>query len=135
MDTILQEFRDEILNNVNAKECARELRIQEVIAETTETDIERARDARMACIILYNHLRKNCIFKQIVVLARVLMEVDSGLGKTREVGQRLYARIQGVDASGTDQKVDSDEPPLHPSAPKTEAHTGNNYMYSTVICT
>ena len=46
VDSILQEFRDVILSNVNAKECAPELRRQKVIAEGTETDIERARDAR-----------------------------------------------------------------------------------------
>ena len=87
VDSILQEFRDEILSNVNAKECAPELRRQKVIAEGTETDIERARDARKASGILYDHLRVNCTLKQIVVFSEVLMVADGGLGRTRDVGQ------------------------------------------------
>lgn len=94
VDSILQEFRDDILNNVNAKECAPELRRQKVIAEGTETDIERARDARKASGILYDHLCRHCTYEQIVVFSRVLMEVDSGYGRMKNVGQRLHARIQ-----------------------------------------
>ena len=105
MEKILEEFRDDILKNVNAKECAPELRRRHVIAESTETDIERARDARTARGILYDHLLRNCTLEQIVVLSRVLMEVDRGFGKTKEVGQQMYARINGADASGTGQNV------------------------------
>ena len=117
MKKILEEFRDDILKNVNAKECAPELRRRHVIAESTETDIERARDARTARGILYDHLLRNCTLEQIVVLSRVLMEVDSGFGKTKEVGQQMYARIQGAGASGTGQNVGQaiGESQLHPS--------------------
>ena len=94
VDCILEEFRDDILSNVNAKECASELRRQKVIAEGTETDIERARDARKASGILYDHLCRHCTLEQIVVFSRVLMEVDSGYGRMKNVGQRLHARIQ-----------------------------------------
>ena len=87
VDSILQEFRDDILSNVNAKECAPELRRQKVIAESTETDIERARDARKASGILYDHLCRHCTYEQIVVFSRVLMEVDSGYGRMKNVGQ------------------------------------------------
>ena len=109
MKKILEEFRDDILNNVNAKECAPKLRRRHVIAESTETDIERARDAKTAGGILYDHLRRNCTLEQIVVLSKVLMEVDSGLGRTKDVGQQLYARIQ--------------------------ANTGNNYIITYIYCT
>ena len=95
MEKILEEFRDEILKHVNAKECAPELRQRKVIAKSTETDIARARDDKTARIKLYKHLRKDCTLEQIVVLSRVLMEVDSGFGNTKEVGQRLDARISG----------------------------------------
>ena len=101
MKKILEELRDDILKNVNAKECAPELRCRHVLAESTETDIERARDAKTACGILYDHLHRQCTLEQIVVLSRVLTEVDSGLGRTKGVGQRLYARIQGIDAIAT----------------------------------
>ena len=101
MEKILEEFRDDILKNVNAKECAPELRRRHVIAESTETDIERARDAKTAGGVLYDHLHRHCTLEQIVVLSRVLMEVDSGFGRTKKVGQRLYTRIQGIDAFAT----------------------------------
>ena len=92
VDCILEDFRDDILSNVNAKECASELRRQKVIAEGTETDIERARDARKASGILYDHLCRHCTLEQIVVFSRVLMEVDSGYGRMKNVGQRLHVR-------------------------------------------
>ena len=101
MKKILEEFRDDILKNVNAKECAPELRRRHVIAESTETDIERARDARTARGILYDHLHRQCTLEQIVELSKVLMEVDGGLGRTKRVGLRLYTRIQGIDAIAT----------------------------------
>ena len=94
VNSILQEFSKDILSNVNAKECAPELRRQKVIAEGTETDIERARDARKASGILYDHLCRHCTLEQIVVFSRVLMEVDSGYGRMKNVGQRLHARIK-----------------------------------------
>ena len=125
VDTILQEFRDDILNNVNAKECAPELRRQRVIAESTETDIERARGVRKASGILYDHLRMNCTYEQIVVFSQVLMKVDDGLGKTKNVGYRLHARIQESGAVASEQKVSQDESQLHPATPKVEVKTGN----------
>ena len=120
---------------MNAKECAPELRRRHVIAESTETDIQRARDARTARGILYDHLHRHCTLEQIVVLSRVLTEVDSGLGRTKGVGQRLYARITRVDASGTDQKVGpvADGSQLHLSPPKTPANAGNNYIYAELL--
>ena len=105
MDAILQEFRDEILRNVNAKTCAPELRRRGVIAASTETDIERAKDPRSACGVLYDHLCQNCSFKQIVMLSTVLMEVDDGFGRTKEVGERLHMRINGSDPGGSDQQL------------------------------
>ena len=94
VEAVLQEFRNDILNNVNAKEHAAELRRLKVIAESTETDIERARNARMASGILYDHLYRHSTMEQIKDLSRVLKEADSGFGRTREVGERLYKRIQ-----------------------------------------
>ena len=127
VDSILQEFRDDILSDVNAKECAPELRRQKVIAESTETDIERARDARKASGILYDHLRMNCTLEQIVVFSRVLMEADGGLGRTRDVGQRFHARIQ---ESARDQKESPDESPLHPPPPNGAESTGRDSKYA-----
>ena len=121
VDSILQEFRDEILNNVNAKECAPELRRQKVIAEGTETDIEQAKDARKARGVLYDYLRMNCTLEQIIVFSRVLMEADAGLGRTRDVGKQLHARIQ---ESARGQTVSPDESPLHPPTSKYAAHCG-----------
>ena len=48
VDSILQEFRYEILSNVTAKECAPELRRQNVITESTKNNIEQAKYARKA---------------------------------------------------------------------------------------
>ena len=93
VDCILQTFRDDILSIVDAKECTSELRRQKVIAESTETDIERARSARKACGILFDHLCRHGTLEQ-MVFSRVLMEVDSGYGRMKNVGQRLHARIQ-----------------------------------------
>ena len=93
MEAILQEFRSDILDNVNAKEHAAELRRRKVIAESTETDIERAKSPRTASGILYDHLYKHSTLEQIRELSRVLKDADSGLGRTKEVGQRLYERI------------------------------------------
>ena len=120
VDSILQEFRDDILSNVNAKECAPELRRQEVIAEVTETDIERARDDKSARGVLYDYLHGNCTLEQIMVFSRVLMEVDGGLGRTRDLGQRLDARIQESGAVAT-------ESPPHSS------NTGKDLIHSTVV--
>ncbi len=114
------------MSNVNAKECAPELRRQKVIAESTETDIERARDARKASGILYDHLCRNCTYEQIVVFSRVLMEVDDGYGRTKNVGYRLHARIQEGGAVASDPKVSPDESPLHPSTHKAEVNTGKD---------
>ena len=101
---ILQETREDILNNVNAKEHAAELRRQKVIAESTETDIERARDARTASGILYDHLYKHSTLEQIRDLSKVLKEADSGFGRTKEVGEQLYDRIQQTKAGATGSK-------------------------------
>ena len=104
VEAILQEFRDDILNKVNAKEHAAELRRQGVIAPSTETDIDRARDARKASGILYDHLYKNSKLKEIKELSKVLKEADSGFSKTKEVGRRLYERIQQIEAAATGPK-------------------------------
>ena len=130
VDSILDEFRDDILSNVNAKECAPELRRQKVIAEGTETDIERARSARNACGILFDHLRMNCTLKQIVVFSRVLMEADDGLGRTKNVGQRLQARIQVSGAVASGQKESPDESQPLSSTLKTEENVGKSYKYT-----
>ena len=122
------------MNNVNAKECAPELRRQKVIAEGTETDIERARDARKASGILYDYLRMNCTLEQIVVFSRVLMEVNDGVGRTKNVGYRLHAKIQEGGAVASDQKVSPDESPLNPSTHKAEVNTGKDYIRSTIWC-
>ena len=126
IDSILQEFRDDILSNVNAKECAPELRRQKVIAEGTENDIEQAKDARKARGVLYDHLQLNCNLEQIVVFSEVLMEVDGGHGRTRDVGKRLHARIQESGAVASDRKVSSGESPVHPPPPKAEVNTGKD---------
>ena len=118
------------MNNVNAKECAPELRRQKVIAESTETDIERARDAKKASGILYDHLRRNCTLEQIVVFSRVLMEADDGLGNTRDVAQRLHARIQESDAVASVKKLSPNESQLYPSPPKAEVNTGRDSKYA-----
>ena len=97
-------MKDDILNNVNAKQCAPELRRQKVIAQGIATDIGRARDAKMASGILYDHLYEDGTLQQIKMLSTVLMDVDAGFGKTREVGLRLHARIQGLDSSETEQQ-------------------------------
>ena len=97
------------MSNVNAKECAADLRRQHVIAESTEIDIERARDVRAANGILYDHLRRQCTLEQIAVFSRVLMQADSGFGKTRDVGQRLHERIKDTGAVATEQKVSPGE--------------------------
>ena len=130
VDSILQDFRDTILSDVNAKECAPELRRQKVIAEGTETDIERARNARKACGILYDHLCRHCTLEQIMVFSRVLMEADDGLGRTRDVGQRLHARIQESGTVAIDKTVSPDVSPLHPSPLKTEVNTGRDSKYA-----
>ena len=125
MDKILQEFRDDILNNVNAKECAPELRRQGVIAVSTETKIARAKDKKTACGILYDHLLEECTFEQIVMLTKVLMEVDCGFGRTREVGQRLHERVLGIHGGGTDRQVSLHRSQLPLLLLKNEASTGN----------
>ena len=99
---------------MNAKECAPELRHQHVIAESTETDIERARDARTANGILYDHLRRQYALEQIAVFSRVLMQADDGFGRTRNVGQQLQSMIQGTGTVATDQKVSPGEIKLWP---------------------
>ena len=129
MDSILQEFRDDILSNVNAKECASELRRQKVIAKSTETDIERARDPRKASGILYDHLHMNCTLEQIVVFSEVLMGADGGYGRTKDVAQRLHARIQKSGAVASVKKLSPNESQLHPSPPKAEG-TGRDPKYA-----
>ena len=104
VNTILQEFRNDILNIVNAKEHAAELRRRNVIAESTETYIQRAKDVRTASGILYDHLYEHCTLEQIGELSIVLKEVDSGFGRTKKVGRRLYERIQQTKAAATEPK-------------------------------
>ena len=127
VDSILQEFRDVILSNVNARECAPELRWQRVIADGTETDIERAKGARKACGILYDHLCRHCTLEQIVVFFRVLMEVDGGYGRKRDVGQQLHTRIQESGTVAREKTVSPDVSKLHLSPPKAEVNIGNNF--------
>ena len=98
METILQEFKEDILNKVNAKECAPKLRRQGVIPERIETQIAQSLDAQTAQGILYDHLKKDCTLKQIELLSGILVGVDSGFGTTKEVGKQLQTRIQGPDA-------------------------------------
>ena len=126
VDGILEEFRNDILSNVNAKECASELRRQKVIAEGTETDIKQAKDAGKARGVLYDHLCMNCTLEQIVVFSEVLMKADGGYGRTRDVGKRLHARIQESGAVASDRKVSPDESPLHPPPLKAEVNTGKD---------
>ena len=130
VDSILQEFRDDILSNVNAKDCAPELRRQKVIAEGTETDIKEAKDSRKARGVLYDHLQLNCNLEQIVVFSEVLMEVDGGHGRTRDVGKRLHARIQRSGAVARDQTLSPDESALHPPPPKGVESTGRDSKYT-----
>ena len=96
MEAIVQEFEEDILTKVNAKECAPKLKRQGVIPEKIETEIARSEDAQTAQGILYDHIRKDCSLQQIEMLAGVL--VDSGFGTTKEVGLQLQERIQGRDA-------------------------------------
>ena len=130
VDSILEEFRDDILSNVNAKECAPELRRQKVIAEGTETDIKQAKDAGKARGVLYDHLCTNCTLEQIVVFSEVLMKADGGYGRTRDVGKRLHARIQESGAVGSVQKESPDESPLHPPPSKGAESTGRDSKYA-----
>ena len=125
MDKLLQEFRDDILNNVNAKECAPELRREGVIAVSTQTEIDRAKDKKTACGILYDHLLEECTFEQIVMLTKVLMEVDCGFGKTREVGRRLHESVLGIHGGGTDRQVSLRRSQLPLLLSKNEGSTGN----------
>ena len=104
VNSILEDFKNDILSNANAKEYAAELRRQKVIAESTETDIKGARDARTANGILYDHLQTHSTMEQIRDLSRVLKNADSGFGRTKEVGERLYKRIQGTEAGATEPK-------------------------------
>ena len=105
MDAILQEFRDEILEECQCQNMCTRAETSWVIAASTETDIERAKDPRSACGVLYDHLCQNCSLKQIVRLSTVLMEVDDGFGRTKEVGERLHMRINGSDPGGSDQQL------------------------------
>ena len=114
VDAILAEFKDDILDNVNAKECAPDLRRQHVIAASTETDIKLAKDAREARGILYDHLCSHCTLEQIVTFSKVLMKANGGYGRTREVGQQLYARIPVSGAVATDQDMSPGESQLRP---------------------
>ena len=118
-------MKDDILNNVNAKQFAPELRRQEVIPQSIATDIDRARDPKTASGILYDHLCEDCTFEQIVKLSRVLKDVDAGYGKTREVGQRLHARIRGPDGSETDQQKHPHGSQQQPSLSESEANKGD----------
>ena len=95
MEAILQEFKEDILNKVNAKECAPRLRRQGVIPENIETEIARSKDAQG---ILYDHLQKECTLERVKKLAEVLVGIDSGFGTTKEVGEQLQAQIRGPDA-------------------------------------
>ena len=93
MGAILQELKDDILNKVNAKVCAPILRHQGVIPEKIETKIAQAGDMQMARWILYGHLKSDCTLKQIETLAEVLVGVESGFGRTKEVGRQLQNLI------------------------------------------
>ena len=105
---------------MNAKECAPELRRQHVIAESTETDIERARDTKTASGILYDHLYRNCTVEQIVLFSKILTEVDGGFGRTRQVGQQMSARMQGTGSgsASTQQNMGPYESQLHSIPPQ-----------------
>ena len=105
VDAILQKFSNDILKDVNAKECAPELKQKNLIAESTATGIAEAKDAQTARRILFDHIHENSTSDQIVQFSRVLMRVDAAFGKTRKVGERLHAEIQGLVAGGTDQKI------------------------------
>ena len=93
------------MEDVNAKECAPELKQKNLIAESTATGIAEAKDAQTARRILFDHIHENSTSDQIVQFSRVLMRVDAAFGKTRKVGERLHAEIQGLVAGGTDQKI------------------------------
>ena len=80
---------------MNAKRFAPNLRRQGIIAEVTETDIDRAKDSETANEILYDHLHKDCTSDQILLLSRVLMDVDAGFGNTRQLGKLLSTSFHG----------------------------------------
>ena len=113
------------MKDVNAKECAPEMRLLEVIAEGTETDIAQSRSVKRANLILYDYLRGNCTFDQIMMLSRVLMDIASGYGRTKELGQRMHARIQDLSGGGTYQQERQHGPQIHPSLPKNATGTGD----------
>ena len=117
MVAILQEFRADILKDVNVEVCAPEVRREEVIAESTDTDINQARSVKRANGILYDYLRQNCTLDQIVMLSRVLMDVDNAYRRTRTLGQRLHARTQGLGDGGTYQQESQNGSQIHQSQP------------------
>lgn len=125
MEAILREFRDDILKDVNAKVCAPELRREEVIAESTETDINQARSVKRANGILYDYLRENCTLDQIVMLSRVLTDVDKGYRRTRTLGQRLHARTQGLGGGGTYQQESQNGSQRYPPQPRNGSNRGD----------
>ena len=124
MEAILQEFKDDILNKVNAKVCAPTLRRQEVIPEKIELEI-RLEDAQTARGTLYDHLKSDCTLQQLEKLAKVLVGVDGGFGTTREVGQQLQKRIQGSDAhKRRSPSPEASSPSLSSSSASTQAAQG-----------
>ena len=61
-------------------------------AEGTEIDIAQAKGAKRADGILYDYLRENCTLDQIVMLSKVLMDVDKGcFGRTRNIMNHMHA--------------------------------------------
>ena len=105
--------------------CAPDLRCEVVIAEDTKTDIARPRSVKRANEILYDYLRGNCTINQIVTLSRVLLDIDCGFGRTRKLGQRLHARIQGPSGGSTYQQEWQHGSQLHPSVPNNETSSGD----------
>ena len=133
VEAILQEFRAAVLKDVNAKVCAPELRREEVIAEGTKTDIAQARSVKEANGILNDYLRENCTLDQIVMLSKVLMDVDNAYRRTRTLGQRLHARTQGLGGGGTHQQESQNRSQIHQSLPENETSAGeDSFMHEAI---
>ena len=89
----LKKFYHEIKTDMDARDIALELFLDEAIPEGVKTDIQKARDARSANLLLYDHLLNQASLSTLTSVCDVMSEAD-GMDKMKSLGRRMKDELQ-----------------------------------------
>ena len=96
--SFLKKFYHEIKTDMDARDIALELYHDEAIPEGVKTNIQNARDAKSANLLLYDHLLNQASLSTLTNVCGVMSEVE-GMDRMKSLGRRMKEELQQYNSS------------------------------------